>query len=116
MKQETLDLYKTLDDSTKEHVNIFIKSLSNIPEFTNKISDEEKAKIKEKQKEIEEKNNKEREIMDNYCKELSEKCILMTKKDYIDELDEIFNSLDLYKLKWFYKFIKVKLFEPDKEN
>ena len=48
MKKEILDRYETLDDFTKAYINSTISKLSNIPEYTNKISDEEKDKSRER--------------------------------------------------------------------
>ncbi|MGN0496206.1 MAG: hypothetical protein ACI4GW_08260 [Lachnospiraceae bacterium] len=44
-----------------------------------------------------------------YYEELTEKCNHMGKQDYIDELNEIFKTLETYKLRWFYRFITAKL-------
>ena len=106
MKKEILDRYETLDDFAKAYINLTISSLSNIPEYTNKISDEEKRQIKRKNNE---EIKKKLEDTKNHNKAFQTRCIGMTKQDYIDDLNRIFDSLDTYKLKFFYGFIVAKL-------
>ena len=106
MKQEILDRYETLDDFTKAYINSTISKLSNIPEYTNKISDEEKRQIERKKNE---ERKKKLEDIKNHNKAFQIKCIGMTKQDYIDDLNMIFDSLDAFKLKFFHGFIVAML-------
>lgn len=46
---------------------------------------------------------------EEYREKIKEKCNHMVKQDYIDELNEIFENLETYKLRYFYIFIVAKL-------
>ena len=109
MNQSILNDYESLNNETKEIINTTIKALSSDLQFTTNIPDADKAEILKKRNEEKAKRQREREASKNHLKKLTEKCDHMKKQDYIDGLNEVFETLETYKLRWFYIFIMERL-------
>ena len=109
MDNNFLRNYERLNDDGKYFVDCAINAAINNAEYLLETPQEELEAIKKKQeKETEIRRNIEKS-QNEYYENLKAECDTMTAEDYQQKLSEIFASLELYKLRYFYLFINAKL-------
>lgn len=114
MQNEFFQNYGKLNNDGKFFVDNAIKVAMNNPAYLTETPPKELESIKHRQKEEEEIRRNDKEVRDKYFAKLNAECDGMTAEDYRKNLSEIFASLEHYKLRWFYRFIKAKLEYVDK--
>ena len=80
------------------------------PTYLLETPQEELEALKQMQEEKEEIRRNIEQHQKEYYENLKAECDTMTAEDYRQKLSEIFSSLELYKLRYFYLFINAKLY------
>lgn len=102
--------YERLNDDGRFFVDCAIKAAISDPLYLLDTSQEELEAIKKMNEEKEEIRRNIERHQNEYYENLKAECDTMTSEDYRQKLSEIFSSLELYKLRYFYIFINAKLY------
>ncbi len=109
MQNEFSRNYEKLNKDGKFFVDCAMKAALSSPTYLLETPQEELEAIKQMQEEKEEIRRNIKEQQDKYYEELKAECDTMTAEDYRQKLNELFASLELYKLRYFYIFINAKM-------
>lgn len=109
MDNNLLRDYEKLNKDGKYFVDCAIKAAINNSEYLQETPQEELEALKQIQEEKEEIRRNIEQIKKEYYENLMAECDTMTDEDYRQKLNDIFASLETYKLRYFYIFIKAKL-------
>ena len=110
MDNNLLKNYERLNDDGRFFVDCAIKTAINNAEYLLETPQEELEAIKKKQEEETEIRRNIEQHQKEYYENLKAECDTMTAEDYRQKLNDIFASLETYKLRYFYLFINVKLY------
>lgn len=106
---EILEKYQRLNEDGRRFVDSALKAAASNPAYLENISEEEKQKIVRKHEEADRARKIEDERHHQYFEELKAESENYTEQDYIAKLNEVFEKLPWYRLRYFYLFIKGKL-------
>lgn len=109
MDNNFLKNYERLNDDGRFFVDCAIKAAINNAEYLLETPQEELEALKQMQEEKEEIRRNIEQLKKEYYENLMAECDTMTDEDYRQKLNDIFASLETYKLRYFYIFIKAKL-------
>ena len=109
MNNVFLKEYEKLNSDGRDFVECALKGALSNPTYLKITSKEEMQKIEQKQEEADREKKIEEEKHNQYFAELKTQCDSMTKEDYISNLNEVFQKLPTYKLRYFFVFINAKL-------
>lgn len=109
MDNNFLKNYERLNDDGRFFVDCAIKAAINNAEYLLETPQEELEAIKKKQEEETEIRRNIEQHQKEYYENLKAECDTMTAEDYRQKLNDIFASLETYKLRYFYLFINAKL-------
>jgi hypothetical protein len=90
-------------------VDIAIKATLSNPIYLLETPPEKLKVIKQMYKARDEERRSKEKLQDEYFEQLKAKCNTMDANDYRRELNNIFENMELYKLRYFYIFITGKL-------
>ena len=102
--------YERLNDDGRFFVDCSIKAAINNAEYILETPQEELEAIKKKQEEETEIRRNIEKLQKEYYENLKAECDTMTAEGYRQKLNDIFASLETYKLRYFYLFINAKLY------
>lgn len=109
MQNEILKEYERLNSRGRHYVDVAIKAAASLPTNLKETSQEELQEIKHQQEEAERTRKIEEEKHSLYFEELKAECDTMSHEDYMAKLNEVFQELPTYKLRYFFLFISAKL-------
>lgn len=109
MSNTFLSNYERLNKNGKFYVDCAMKAALSSPTCLLETPQEELEAIKEQYRQEQQRREQEQTEHEKHYEELKAECDSMTAEDYRQKLNEIFASLELYKLRYFYIFINAKL-------
>lgn len=109
MQNEFSRNYEKLNKDGKFFVDCAMKAALSSPTYLLETPQEELEALKQQQEAENNIARTRKEMQDRYLEELKAECDNMTAEDYRQKLNELFASLELYKLRYFYIFINAKL-------
>ena len=110
MDNNFLKNYERLNKDGRFFVDCAIKAAINNAEYLLETPQEELEAIKQMQEEKEEIRRNIEQRQKEYYENLKAECDTMTAEDYRQKLNDIFATLETYKLRYFYLFINAKLY------
>jgi len=110
MQNEFLSNYEKLNKDGKFYIDCAMKAALSSPAYLLETPQEDLEALKQMQEAENSIARIRKEMKDRYYEELKAECDTMTVEDYRQQLNELFASMELYKLRYFYIFINAKLY------